>query len=104
MDSDDAELRVELASASLKKELRTRDLVFTQILYIVGLSWIGYAGNWVLACVVRGALPFPVIDVSHPLRFTAKIVAFIVVANGIAAGLYWRAEGRRAVERGIVIQ
>jgi hypothetical protein len=26
------------------------------------------------------------------------------VANGIAAGLYWRAEGRRAVERGIVIQ
>ena len=45
MDSDGAELRVELASASLKKELRTRDLVFTRILYIVGLSWIGYAGK-----------------------------------------------------------
>jgi len=46
----------------------------------------------------------PVIDVSNPLRFTAKIVAFVVGANGIAAGLYWRAERRRAVERGIVIQ
>jgi glutamate:GABA antiporter len=47
---------------------------------------------------------FPVIDVSNPLRFTAKIVAFLVVANGIAAGLYWRAERRRAAEREIVIQ
>ena len=47
---------------------------------------------------------FPVIDVSNPLRFTAKIVAFVVGANAIAAGLYWRAERRRAVERGIVVQ
>jgi glutamate:GABA antiporter len=59
MDSS-AELRVELESAALKKELRTRDLVFTQILYIVGLSWIGYAGKlgsshasfWVLALLL----------------------------------------------------
>ena len=55
-----AELKVELESAALKKELRTRDLVFTQILYIVGLSWIGYAGKlgsshatfWVLALLL----------------------------------------------------
>jgi len=55
-----------------------------------------------LLYVVLSAVP--VIDVSNPLRFTAKIVAFVVGANGIAAGLYWRTERRRAAERAIVIQ
>jgi glutamate:GABA antiporter len=55
-----------------------------------------------LLYVVLSAVP--VIDVSNPLRFTAKIVAFVVAANAIAAGLYWRAERRRAVEREIVVQ
>ena len=40
-----AEHLVELQSAELKKELRLGDLVLTQILYIVGLSWIGYAAK-----------------------------------------------------------
>jgi amino acid transporter len=40
-----AEHLVELRSAELKKELRLRDLVLTQILYIVGLTWIGYAAK-----------------------------------------------------------
>src|SRR5438477_11238921 len=40
-----AEHLVELRSAELKKELRLRDLVLTQILYIVVLSWIGYAAK-----------------------------------------------------------
>src|SRR5205823_5308544 len=40
-----AEHLVEFRSAELKKELRLRDLVLTQILYIVGLSWIGYAAK-----------------------------------------------------------
>jgi glutamate:GABA antiporter len=40
-----AEHLVELKSAELKKELRLTDLVLTQILYIVGLSWIGYAAK-----------------------------------------------------------
>jgi len=52
-----AEARVEAHSASLKKELGVRDLVLTQILFIVGLAWIGVAGKlgpshvvlWVLA-------------------------------------------------------
>ena len=52
-----AEARVEAHSAALKKELGTRDLVLTQILFIVGLAWIGVAGKlgpshvvfWVLA-------------------------------------------------------
>ena len=40
-----AEARVEAHSASLKKELGVRDLTLTQILFIVGLTWIGVAGK-----------------------------------------------------------
>src|SRR5215470_11489557 len=40
-----AEARVEAYSASLKKELGVGDLVLTQILFIVGLTWIGVAGK-----------------------------------------------------------
>ncbi len=55
-----AEARVEAHSASLRKELGVRDLVLTQILFIVGLSWIGVAGKlgsahvvlWLLAIVL----------------------------------------------------
>jgi glutamate:GABA antiporter len=36
---------IERRSAALKKELGTRDLVFTQILYIVGLNWVGTAAK-----------------------------------------------------------
>jgi amino acid transporter len=41
----EAEHQVELHSAELKKELRLGDLVFSQLLYIVGLQWIGTAGK-----------------------------------------------------------
>src|SRR5438552_9863301 len=55
-----AEARVEAYSASLKKELGVRDLALTQILFIVGLTWIGVAGKlgdshvvfWLLALVL----------------------------------------------------
>ena len=55
-----AEARVEEHSASLKKELGVRDLALTQILFIVGLTWIGVAGKlgpshvafWLLALVL----------------------------------------------------
>jgi amino acid transporter len=40
-----AEHLVELHSAELKKELRLGDLVFSQVLYIIGLQWIGTAGK-----------------------------------------------------------
>src|SRR5580704_15710659 len=39
------ELNVELHSAELKKELSLPNLVFTQVLAILGLSWIGSAGK-----------------------------------------------------------
>jgi len=56
----EAEARVEARSASLRKELGVGDLVLTQILFIVGLSWIGVAGKlgpshvvfWLLAIVL----------------------------------------------------
>ena len=55
-----AEARVEAHSATLKKELNVRDLTLTQILFIVGLTWIGVAGKlgpshmvfWLLALVL----------------------------------------------------
>ena len=40
-----AEAQIEAHSAGLKKELGVRDLALTQILYIVGLTWIGVAGR-----------------------------------------------------------
>ena len=40
-----AEAQVEAHSAALKKELGVPDLVLTQILFIVGLAWIGVAGK-----------------------------------------------------------
>ncbi len=54
-----AEAKVVAHSASLKKELGVRDLALTQILFIIGLTWIGVAGTlgsshvvmWLLAMV-----------------------------------------------------
>jgi glutamate:GABA antiporter len=59
-DLERAEARVEAQSASLKKELGVKDLALTQILFIVGLTWIGVAGKlgpshvvfWCLALVL----------------------------------------------------
>ncbi len=53
------EAKVEAHSAALKKELGVRDLALTQILFIIGLTWIGVAGKlgpshvilWLLAMV-----------------------------------------------------
>ena len=55
-----AEANVQAHSESLKKELGVTDLALTQILFIVGLSWIGVAGKlgpqhvvfWLLALVL----------------------------------------------------
>jgi len=55
-----AEAQVAARSAELKKELGVRDLALTQILFIIGLTWIGVAGKlgpshvvmWLLAAVL----------------------------------------------------
>src|SRR2546430_8042753 len=57
---DRAEQKVEDRSAPLKKELGLRDLVLTQILFVVGSSWIGAAAKlgrahlffWLLAILL----------------------------------------------------
>ena len=54
------EAKVEAHSAALKKVLGVRDLALTQILFIIGLTWIGVAGKlgpshvvmWLLAVVL----------------------------------------------------
>src|SRR5262249_4885121 len=54
------EERVAARSAAFKKELGTADLVLTQILFIIGLSWVGVAARlgpahvvfWLLAIVL----------------------------------------------------
>src|SRR5437016_9250482 len=57
---DRAEQKVEDRSAPLKKELGLRDLVLTQILFVVGSSWVGAAAKlghshlsfWLLAILL----------------------------------------------------
>src|SRR5216110_1645195 len=57
---DRAEQKVEDRSAPLKKELGLRDLVLTQILFVVGSTWVGAAGKlghahlffWLLAILL----------------------------------------------------
>ena len=50
------EAKVEAHSAALRKELGVRDLALTQILFIIGLTWIGVAGKLVAAQVRRAGL------------------------------------------------
>src|ERR1700724_1342304 len=57
---DRAERQVEGHSAALKKPLGLRDLVLTQILFVVGSSWVGYGAKlgqshlffWLLAILL----------------------------------------------------
>ena len=57
---DRAERDVEQQSAALKKPLGLRDLVLTQILFVVGSSWVGTAAKlgqahlffWLLAILL----------------------------------------------------
>src|SRR5512141_2785747 len=44
-DIAEEEARVEARSAELRKELGVTDLALTQILFIVGLAWVGVAGK-----------------------------------------------------------
>jgi amino acid transporter len=59
-DFESGEQKIETQSASLKKELGLRDLVLTQIVFVVGTSWVGTAAKlghahvafWLLAIVL----------------------------------------------------
>ncbi|HKV72339.1 MAG TPA: APC family permease [Gemmatimonadales bacterium] len=63
--------RVEAESASLRKELGVRDLALTQILFIIGLTWIGVAGK---------------LGPSHVVMWLAAVVLFYLP---LAAVVIW---------------
>jgi amino acid transporter len=66
------ELNVELHSAELKKELSLPNLVFTQVLAILGLSWIGNAGK---------------LGASHGFFWLAAIALFYVPSAAVVIHL-----------------
>jgi amino acid transporter len=77
------EARVEAHSASLKKELGVRDLALTQILFIIGLTWIGVAGTLGSAHIVIWLLAI--------LLFYLPMTAVVIYLNQLMpleGGLY----------------
>ena len=77
------EARVEAKSASLKKELGVRDLALTQILFIIGLTWIGVAGTLGSSHVVMWLLAM--------LLFYLPMTAVVIYLNQLMpleGGLY----------------
>ena len=72
-DLDRAERTVEDHSVALRKPLGLRDLVLTQILFVVGSSWVGTAAAWHSAPVLLAAGDFTLLhsasrggDLSEP--------------------------------------
>jgi len=77
------EARVEAHSASLKKVLGVRDLALTQILFIIGLTWIGVAGTLGSAHIVMWLLAI--------LLFYLPMTAVVIYLNQLMpleGGLY----------------
>jgi hypothetical protein len=67
-----AEHNVEIDSAALKKELRLLDLVGIQILYIMGLGWVGTAGK---------------LGPSHVVFWVSAVVLFYIPSGIVVAHL-----------------
>jgi amino acid transporter len=90
-----AERDVEQHSAELKKELRLPDLISTQILYIVGLYWIGTAAKlgsshvmfW-LPAVIFFYIPsgIVVVHLSREMPLEGGIYQWAKLRFGLAAG------------------
>lgn len=78
-----AEAAVEAHSASLKKELGVKDLALTQILFIVGLTWIGVAGKLGTSNVVFWLLALTFFYVP-----SAVVVMYLNKLMPLEGGLY----------------
>jgi len=78
-----AEARVEAHSASLKKVLGVRDLALTQILFIVGLTWIGVAGKLGPSHVVMWSLALVLFYLP-----SAAVVIYLNELMPLEGGLY----------------
>src|SRR5256885_13388190 len=77
------EARVEAHSAALRKELGVGDLVLTQILFIVGLSWIGVAGKLGPSHVVLWLLAIALFYLP-----SAAVVMYLARLMPLEGGLY----------------
>jgi amino acid transporter len=85
-DADDlrsAESDVAIHSADFKKELGLRDLALTQILFIIGLSWVGAAGKLGPAHVV-----FWVLAITFFYVPSAAVVIYLNRLMPLEGGLY----------------
>jgi len=78
-----AEARVEAHSASLKKVLGVGDLALTQILFIVGLTWIGVAGKLGPSHVVMWSLALILFYLP-----SAAVVIYLNELMPLEGGLY----------------
>ncbi len=78
-----AEERVEAHSAVFKKELGLSDLVLTQILYIVGLGWVGTAAKLGSAHVVFWLLAIALFYIP-----SAIVVIYLNRLMPLEGGLY----------------
>ncbi|MEY2518914.1 MAG: glutamate:GABA antiporter [Verrucomicrobiota bacterium] len=77
------EERVEQRSAEFRKELGLRDLALTQILFIVGLSWVGAAGKLGPAHVV-----FWLLAIAFFYFPSAAVVIYLNRLMPLEGGLY----------------
>src|SRR5438477_8286067 len=78
-----AELEVAAHSAVFKKELGLRDLALTQILFIIGLSWVGAAGKLGPAHVV-----FWLLAIAFFYFPSAAVVIYLNRLMPLEGGLY----------------
>src|SRR6202795_5070340 len=78
-----AESEVAAHSADFKKELGLRDLALTQILFIIGLSWVGAAGKLGPAHVV-----FWMLAIIFFYLPSAAVVIFLNRLMPLEGGLY----------------
>src|SRR3977135_616677 len=85
---------VEQQSSELRQELGLTDLVLTQILYVVGLSWLGVAAKlgtsqipfWLAAMAVF-YLPQAIVVVCLSLRFPLEGRLYQWAKLGLSEGL-----------------
>jgi glutamate:GABA antiporter len=75
--------RVEARSAELRQELGLRDLVFTQILYVVGLSWVGAAAK-----LGQAQIPFWLTAMALFYLPQAAVVIYLSRRFPLEGGLY----------------
>jgi amino acid transporter len=76
-------IRVEEESASLRKELGLTDLVLTQILYVVGLSWVGAAAK-----LGTSQIPFWLAAMALFYLPQAAVVVYLSRRFPLEGGLY----------------